>query len=321
MNIWLKTSIALAASVFAMSAAAQSDYPSKTIELVVGYNAGGAVDTVSRAAAPFLEKHLGNDATIAVINRPGAAGTVASISVSRAKPDGYTLMMFSYPAIAAAFYGANEIAYTLDDFDFLGTVTADPHNLFVVADSPYKSLADILDAAKANPDDVTVSAAGIGGAGHLGMQVLQQEAGVDFNYIPSAGGAGTLTQVLGGHVQAGSTTLSSLVPYVREGELRILASLNDVRNSALPDAPTARDQGVDVVWVAVRGLVAPAGLPDDVRNKLSAALEATMKDQDFLALAEKQGIPLNYMTGEAFTTVMSSDSKRLDDMWATNPWK
>lgn len=317
-----KLSLAIAAScLVATSAMAQSDYPNRTIEIVVGYNAGGPVDTVTRAAAPFIEKHIGGGASVAVINKPGASGTIARIDVANSDPDGYKLIMYSYPALATAFYGVAEPGYQLDDFVFLGTFTADPHNLFVKADSKYRSLEDFLAAAKANPDDITITAAGVGGAAHLGLLVFESASGVDVSYIPAAGGAGTLTQVLGGHVEGGITTLSALAPYVRENDLRILASFGAVRNAIAPDVPTAIEQGVDMEWGAIRGLAAPAGLPDDVRERLTAAVEATMKDPEFLALAKKQGIPLEYITGDAFRKVIAKDVARLDQIWEETPWK
>ena len=322
MRSWKNLSVTIAAScLVATAAAAQSDFPSKTIEIVVGYNAGGPVDTATRALAPFFEKHLGGGASVAVINKPGAAGTVASIDVANAEADGYTLMMFSYPAVASAFYGVEERGYQMEDFDFLGTVTADPHNLFVAADSEFETLEGFLEAAEANPNDITIAAAGVGGAAHLGLLVFERASGADVNYIPAAGGAGTLTQVLGGHVQGGITTLSALVPYVRENDLRILASFGAERNAVAPDVPTAREQGVDMQWGAIRGMAAPAGLPEDVRDKLASALEATMNDPEFLALAEKQGIPLEYITGDEFLEVVEQDVERLDQIWEETPWK
>ena len=322
MQTWVKTALCAAVlGTVATGAAAQSDFPNKTIELVVGFNAGGAVDTVARAAAPFLEKHLGGDASIAVINMPGAAGTVASINVSRAKPDGYTLMVFSYPALAAVGYGDDAKPYSMDDFEFLGTLTSDPHNLFVTADSEYETLEDMMAAAEAEPGDITVAAAGIGGAAHLALEVFQREAEREFNYVPAAGGAGTLTQVLGGHVDAGVTTLSSLIPYIREGQLRIVASFGEERSPLAPDVPTFREQGVDVQWGAIRGMLAPAGLPEDVSAKLKAAVEATMNDPEFRALAEKQGVPLFYVDGARFREIAASDVEQLDAMWEQQPWK
>lgn len=311
--------VGLAAGL-ASAASAQSDYPSQTVEVVVGFNPGGAVDTVTRAMAPFLEEHLGG-ASIAVINRPGASGTVGAISVAQAEPDGYTIMMYSYPALAAAGYGAEENPFTLDDFDFLGTVTSDPHNLFVLADSEYGSLDEILAAAEADPGNISVAAAGVGGAAHLALEVFQREAGAEFNYVPAAGGAGTMTQTLGGFVDAGVTTLSSLIPHLREGTVRILATFGAERSPLAPDVPTAREQGVDMTWGAIRGLAGPDGLPEDVRAKLESAVEAAMNDPEFIELAEQQGIPLFYVDGEAFREIAAGDVERLDAMWAERPWK
>ncbi len=308
--------IALAAPVTA--AFAQSDYPSRTVEIYVGFAAGGPVDLATRAIAPFIEKHLGG--SVAVINRPGAAGTVAAIQTANADPDGYTIMMLSYPALVTALYGVEEPPYSIDDLEFLGNVTSDPHNLFVNVDSPYQTLDDFLAAAREKPGELNVNAAGVGGAAHLALLVFEQEAGVDLNYVPADGGAGTLTQVLGGHVDAGISTLSTLVPYVQENQMRLLASFSAERNPQLPDAPTAAEHGVDVQWGALRGFAAPAGLPENVHNALTGAIDAAMHDPEFLAAAEKQAIPLLYMTGEEFRATVENDVERLDALWETSPW-
>ncbi len=312
---------AMAVATVGTTASAQSNFPSRTIEVLVGFAAGGPVDTATRTIAPFLEKHLGDGASIAVINRPGAAGAVASIATSRANPDGHTLMMLSYPALVTAPFGQDEAPYSLDDFEFLGNVTSDPHNFFVAADSPYDSLDALMEAARENPGEVTVAAAGVGGAAHLALMVFEGETGLSFNYIPADGGAGTLTQVLGGHVDAGITTLSALIPYVEEEQMRIIASFAMDRPAALPDAPTAREQGVDVLWGALRGIAAPGPLPDDVRDKIAAAVEATMNDPEFIAIAERQGIPLFYADGATFKEIVDTDLSRLNALWESSPWQ
>ena len=319
MNIRVYAAIgALALAGQGTAAFAQSDYPSRTIEIYVGFAAGGPVDLATRAIAPFIEKHIGG--SVAVINRPGAAGTVAAIQTANAEPDGYTIMMLSYPALVTSLYGVEEPPYTIDGLEFLGNVTSDPHNLFVNTASPYKTLDDFLAAAREKPGEINVTAAGVGGAAHLALLVFEGEAGVDLNYVPADGGAGTLTQVLGGHVDAGITTLSTLVPYVQENQMRILASFSAERNPQLPEAPTAAEQGVDVQWGALRGFAAPAGLPEDVHAALTGAIDAAMHDPEFLALAKKQAIPLLYMTGEEFRTTVDTDVERLDTLWETTPW-
>ena len=312
---------AVAVAGFAGTAPAQADFPTRTIEIYVGFAAGGPVDTATRMMAPFLERHIGGGASIAVINRPGAAGAVAAIATSRANPDGHTLMMLSYPALVTAPFGQAEAPYSIDDFEFLGNVTSDPHNFFVSPSSPYQTLEELMEAARANPGEITVAAAGVGGAAHLALMVFEAETGLEFNYIPADGGAGTLTQVLGGHVDAGITTLSALTPYVREGQLNIVASFALERSSALPNAPTAREQGVDVLWGALRGITAPGPLPEDVRNRLAAAVEATMNDPEFIEMAERQGVPLFFVSGETFREIVETDMSRLTALWESSPWQ
>ncbi len=321
MNIRVKLLFgALALAVQGASVSAQTNFPTRAIEVYVGFAAGGPVDLATRAIVPFIEKHLGGGASLAVINRPGAAGMVAAIQTANAAPDGHTIMMHSYPALVTALYGVEDTPYGVDDLEFLGNVTSDPHNFFVRADSPYQTLDDLMDAARAAPGMINVNAAGVGGAAHLALLVFEGVSEHSFNYVPADGGAGTLTQVLGGHVDAGITTLSTLVPYVEEGQLRVLASFSPERNVQLPDAMTAREQGVDVVWGALRGFTAPAGLPDDVRERLAGAIEASMRDPEFLEVAARQSIPLLYMTGDQFREIVETDVGRLNNLWERSPW-
>ncbi len=321
MNI--RTSILVGAAILAVpatSALAQTNFPTRPIEIYVGFAAGGPVDVATRAITPILEKHIGNGASIAVINRTGAAGTVASIAAANARPDGHTLMMLSYPALVTSLYGTDDAPYDIEGFDFLGNVTSDPHNFFVRTESPIQSLEDLMEAARENPGAINVNAAGVGGAAHLALLVFEGETGLSFNYVPADGGAGTLTQVLGGHVDAGITTLSTLVPYVQEGQMRVLASFSPERNPQLPEAPTARELGVDVLWGALRGIAAPVGLPEDVRERLAAAVEATMNDPEFLKIAEIQSMPLLYLSGDEFREMVATDVERLDLLWERSPW-
>jgi tripartite-type tricarboxylate transporter receptor subunit TctC len=303
------------------AAHAQSDYPSETIEMLVGFSAGGPVDTLARSIAPFLERHLGDGATVAVINRTGASGVIAAADVANAEPDGHTLLMYSHPALVTTLYGEEQRPYKVSSFDYLGTFTSEPHTLFVAADSEYETLQQLLDAAEADPGGITLGAAGIGGAGHLAMKLLEEEAGVEFNYVPAEGAAGTLTQVLGGHIKGGFTTISGILPLVQEGQVRVLGVFTDERHPLLPDEPTFKEQGIDAQWGAVRGVAAPAGLPDDVREKLTSAVAAVMEDPEFLELAKQQGLALEYMDGETFRGMAQRQVDALDRMWETNPWK
>jgi tripartite-type tricarboxylate transporter receptor subunit TctC len=323
MKSTIKTAIAagVAMGVMAGAANAQSNYPSQTIEILVGFNPGGPVDILARSVAPFLEKHIGNGATVAVINRPGASSVIASSDAARATPDGHTLIMFSHPALVTTLYGEAEWPYRVSSFDFIGTITSEPHNLFVAADSEFADLGELMDAARADPGGITLGAAGIGGAGHLAMKLFEVEADLEFNYVPAPGAADTVTQVLGGHIHGGYTTISGTLPLVQEGQLRILGTYTAERHPQLPDVPTFREQGVDVLWGAVRGLAAPAGLPDDVRETLNNAVAALMEDPEFLAVAERQGLELEYMDGETFRAMAERQVQTLDQLWETNPWK
>jgi tripartite-type tricarboxylate transporter receptor subunit TctC len=304
-----------------LAATAQETYPSKPVRIIVDQSVGGPIDQLARAVAPFMEKHVGNNASFVIVNQTGASGIIGRTAAAKARPDGYTIHLFTYPAIITALFGQANKPYTMDNFEFLGSITAEPSGIFVKADSPFKTLADFVAAGKAKPGAVTVAGAGLGGAGHLLLRLFQQISGLDYNYIPNQGAAEAVTQVLGGHVQAGVTSISGALPLVKSGQARFIAIASKERAESIPDTPTFVQSGYDLVWAPIRGIAAPAGLPPDVRAKLSTALKRTMEDPAFLEVAKKSGFELTYMTGEEFTVTAKKQEQLLNEMWAKAPWQ
>jgi len=320
-RILLAALAATGLGITALPVYAQDTYPSKPIEIIVDQSAGGPIDQLARAIAPFLGKHLGNGASFVVVNRTGASGIIGRTAAAKAKPDGYSTHLFTYPALITALYGQENKPYAMKDFEFLGTMTAEPSGIFVKEDSPFKSLEDLAEAAKADPGGVTISGAGLGGAGHLAVLLFQKVSGLKFNYIPNPGAAEAVTQVLGGHVDAGVTTVSGALPVVNSGQARFIGIASQERKDAIPDTETFIEAGYDMTWAPYRGLAAPAGLPDDIRDKLTAALEAAMQDPEFQELAKKSGFELTYLSGKEFTDIATKQVEMLDELWAEAPWQ
>lgn len=297
---------------------AQAEYPDRTISLMVGFSAGGPVDITARQVQPFLEKHLGG-ANIAVINRPGASSALMQQEVANAEPDGYTLALASMPGMVAALFGG-DAEYSIDDFDYLGTFTSEPHSLIVGTDTPYEDLDDLVEQVRQEPQSVTMGGAGLGSAAHLALLVFEREAGVRFNFIPGPGAAEMRNQIMGGHIDGGLTAVGGGAQMHEEGQGRVLGVMGAERFELAPDLPTFVEQGYDVEWGAVRGLAAPAGLPDDVREKLITAIEATLADPEFIELTQRDRQMIYYLDAEEFAQLARTQYDNLQGIWDEEPW-
>jgi len=309
----------LAATTLALGAGtAAAEYPERPITLIVGFPAGGNVDIAARQAQPFMEKYLGG--SVAVVNKPGAGGAIAYTEAANAKPDGYTLVMLSFPGNWTQLFGAEQ-RYGVDSYDYIGLLTDEPFSLFVHADSPFKSLKDVVEASKADPGSVTIAGAGAGSSPHLGAVLFQRAAGIKLTWVPMQGSANMRTAVLGQHVNGGVTSVSVSVPMQTEGQARVLGLMSAERWDEAPDTPTFSEQGFPVEWGASRGVAGPAGLPADVKAKLVDAVKKTFDDPEFKAFAKRDKQIIRYLGPDAFKLYAENQYKMLDDMWKAEPWR
>ena len=311
--------VAAALAALIVPGAVQAEYPDKTINLWLGFGAGGNIDIAARQAQPFLEKYLGNNAKIAVINKPGAAGALMNSALAAAEPDGYTMGLLSLPGVYTVLYGS-KFPYSVDSYDYLGTITSEPYTFFLNKDLPYKTLADLVAAAKAAPGKVNLSSSGVGSAPHLGLLLFQKVAGVKFNYVPFKGAAAMRSAVLGGHVVGGVSSVSLTVPMHQEGQAVVVGMMRDVRWDKAPNIPTFKEQGYDFEWYATRGIGGPKGLPADIKAKWETAIKKMHADPEFLALAARDRMLLKNSNGAEFEALARGQVKMLDDMWKTDPW-
>ena len=254
-------------------AQSQSAYPNKPIRLIVGFSTGGSADTVGRALAEGLSTRLGQP--VVVENKAGANGNIAAELVARSAPDGYTLYFPSIGhAVNASLY-KNLPFDSIKDFTAIGSVFSAPNMLVVPMNSPYKSVAEIIAAAKANPDKLTFASSGSGTSVHLSAVLFEKMAKIEMIHIPYKGTGSAMPDVISGQVDMSFPNLPSAVPQVKAGNLRGLAVTTAKRSAAAPEVPTMAESGVPGYEMATwYGLVAPANLPKDIRNRLNKELQS-----------------------------------------------
>lgn len=238
-------------------------FPSKPIELWVGYGAGGSTDLPARALADSASRMLGQ--AVVPINKPGGGSSVMLSELKVAKADAYTLGVYSSGGVLSALL--RQVPYhPVNDFDPIIQYSVYQYGLVVKADSPWKSLSDFIAFAKANPGKIKYSTAGAGTPQHLVMTQLGEMAGIKWTHIPYESGAAAITALLGGHVEAAAQT-TEWKAQVDGGRLRLLGILMDKRMPQYPDVPTLKEVGYDLVAPSIIAIVGPKGLPKD-RTKL-----------------------------------------------------
>jgi tripartite-type tricarboxylate transporter receptor subunit TctC len=302
-------------------ASAQAAYPSKPIQMIVAFGAGGGTDIAARSIARFMEKHLGGGASIGVVNRPGAGGEVGWTSLAQSPNDGYTIGFINAPAILAMTV-EKETRFNIDSFEPIGNLVLDAAIIAVTGDSPYKTLKDFVEAARTGTAPITVGTTGAAGnSEHLALMSLSRLTGAKINHAPFGGTAPMRQALLGKHIPAGTIGLSEGLTEAREGSLRILGVMATERQAIAPDVPTFREQGIDLVSGSSRGIVAPKGIPADIAAKLRAAVKASMTDPEYVAAAQKASIPLHYLDGPDYSAFLRKSLDEMKAIWAANPWK
>jgi len=291
-------------------------WPDRSIELVVGFAPGGGTDITARTLATFLEKELGG--TVVVVNKLGASGAIGLTYVARAKPDGHTLGMTNMPSLLTIPI-EREAGYAPSDFTYLANLVKDPCAFSVSVNSPYKTLAELVAAARAHPGKVSVSTSGIGTDDHLQMVFFEKATGTKLNHVPFNGSAPQRTAVFGGHTDVTGMNLGEAMPY-SQTNLRILAQAAEVRSILAPGVPTFKEQGVDVVLASERGVVGPKGLPPEVAQKLERALSRIAQNPEFIEQTRAQFTEIDYLGSVQWQERLSRADRELRELWKTQRW-
>lgn len=307
----------LALTVTACSGASKAStesYPTKSITFVMPYAAGGPSDTTARAYGACLGKLLGG--TFVVENLDSGAGAVAMQKLAGAKPDGYTVgLSTNGPMVLNPM--SNDLAYSQDDFQALGTMAAIPTLFAVPKDSPYKSLKELFDAAKANPGKISIGVPGATSSLAVELKRLQKESGIEFALVPTSGSAELITNLLGGHIDAGFVNdYVDVEAQVKDGALVALAAAGEARSEAFPDAPTTKEGGFDVKTTSVYGLFAPKGLPQPVSEKLESGVETCSKDAEVIRQIGDRFVPNSFSDAGATQQVFADMRTRYQPLLA-----
>ncbi|MCL4535412.1 MAG: tripartite tricarboxylate transporter substrate binding protein [Bacteroidetes bacterium] len=290
---------AAAAQPAAPSTSANYPVKGKTISLISPFAAGGVTDIGGRLLAPLLEKELGTP--VEVVNKPGAGSQVGITEAARAKPDGYTLGMTNLPTTITLYLDPpRKAVFNRKSFQPIGLHGVDPAGIAVKADSPYKTMKDLIDAAKANPKKIKVSTAGRMGGPHLAVLDTERVAGVQFAVVHFDGASEGMTALLGGHTDAQFGYLGSWVGPVKNGEVRVLGVMDKQESKYLPGVKTMESQGYKLYHQNSRGWSAPAGTPMEIVDTLAAALKRAMDSPEHKQKMDEQGVELRYMNPTEF---------------------
>ncbi len=309
-NLSRRVAIALglaAISLPGMPALADADYPSKPVTLLVAYAAGGGTDAIARVFAAQFEKELGG--RVIVDNRPGAAGNIATEIAAKAEPDGYTLLIGNQGPMVVnphIFKMHNDPAEALDPIAMI----ADAQLVVVVGPRlAVKTLPELLEKAKTQ--QLVYGSAGNASASHVATLLLGQTAGVELKHVPYKGAGPAVNDLVGGHIDFMVTTIPSVIGLVEAGTLTALAVTGKERFPGMPETPTVSEAALNgysaLAWYGVMG---PKGIPEDVRAKIAAATEATLKNPEFLAKLENDGAVPSVLEGQAFADFMTAERTR-----------
>jgi tripartite-type tricarboxylate transporter receptor subunit TctC len=312
---------ALALSVAAVApAVAQNAYPAQPIKMIVSYAPGGGSDVIARLTAQFMAKYLGNNASIVVVNRPGAGGGIGFGELSRAPADGYTIGMINTPNVLTIPI-ERKSNFHWQDYDLLGNMVDDPDNISVRADSEFKTLKDLVTYAKAHPGEVTYGTTGVGSDDHLAALQLEKATGIKMNHVPFKGAAEVLNAVVGKQITIAVMNIGEALAAVKGGnQLRQLGQMSATRTNVAPNVLTFREQGHDIIMASLRGFAAPKGLPAPVRDQLVAALKKTAADPEFQAKAGSYFAPMRYLEPQPYAAELKETEAGFKQLWQVMPW-
>lgn len=304
----MKKMLTTLAAALAMTSALA--WPEKPVTLVVPFPPGGASDQIGRTLQTKFQEKLGG--SFIVENKAGATGTVGAGFVTKAAPDGHTLLVASLGPFVIAPHLLAKVPYdATKDFDYISVVVQAPNVLVVPSASPHKSLADVVAFSKANPGKMSFASSGNGSSDHLTAELFWQQSGTSGLHVPYKGGGPVMTDLLGGQVDSSFMNINTAMPQIKAGKLRALTITSAKRSPLLPDVPSLEELGIKdcnvYSWQAIAG---PKGLPADVKKKLHGAVVDTLNDSAIKTRLTDVGFELVANTPEQFTAYQAAEFQR-----------
>ncbi len=275
--------------------------PSRPIRLIVPWNAGGGTDILGRALAQHAETHLG--VPVVVENVSGALGGIGAQRVANAEPDGYTLLILSQ--FLVWLDEVRDYPVSMDDFEPIMNLNRDPAAFAVSADSGIETIEDLIEASEVADGGFTVSHSGDGFIWHISGVTFAQELGVDWNFVPFEGTAPGVAAVMGGQIDGVAGGAAEFVSQAEGGNLNVLAVFSDERFDPLPDVPTAQELGIDLTMYTTRGLVGPAGLPEERVQVLYEGFSKAMQEPEFVETMNDIGLGIRDLPADEYTEFLA----------------
>ena len=291
-------------------------FPERPIEIIVGFTAGGGTDLDARSYARALEQRLGG--SVVISNRPGAGGELALGAVARARPDGHTIGTTNFPGLLTIPI-ERQAQFRLADFIPLANLVTDPSAITGLADGPFRTLAEVIEKARAAPDTITYASPGIGSDDHMQLVLLQNLTGIRITHVVYQGDPQLRTALLGRQVDLMGLNLGAVT--ASPDRMRMLAQAGATRSRFQPEVPTLKELGYPVEMASERGLVLPAGTPPGIVARLREATADIARDPEFIRQLEGRfTVPL-YEEGEAWFDRLRREEARFREIWAKTPWK
>jgi tripartite-type tricarboxylate transporter receptor subunit TctC len=281
-------------------------YPdkSRSVNVLVAYPPGGGTDVAARVMTPLLEKEMG--VPVVILNKAGAGGQIGFTEIARSKPDGYTIGFLIIPTVITTYLDPDRKAvFSRKSFELLAMQDRDPGVLAVKGDSPYKTMKDLMDAARAKPGSIRACTAGILSDDHMAILMAEQLGGLKFAIVHFDGVAPGRTAVLGGHVEAFFGNASEIRSQVSGGIMRILSVFDKKRSRFYPEIKTAEEQGYPMFSGVYHGIGMPVGAPKEVRDYLVEALKRVITSDEFIKRMEKMSYEPVYMDPEQYSAFWS----------------
>lgn len=288
------------ASAVAIPDAIAQDYPRRSIQLIVPTPPGGPTDVGARIVASIVEKDIGQ--AVVVVNKPGAGSQLGLTELTRARPDGYTIGFVTMPGISTISLDPERKAtFTIESFALIINQVFDVGAIWVRADSPFKTLADLVQAARKDPGKLTACTTGPLSDDHLAVMMLEEAENIRFRIVHFDGAAQQFTAILGGHVDVAFDNVGSVRKRAMAGEVRVLALMDHQRSKLMPDVPTTKELGYPtIISSSTRGIAGPKGLPPAIQSYLAAAFRKAMEHPDHVKRMEDAGLEVRILTDAAY---------------------